>query len=89
MSETPDDATRQQIDRADALYALAATEFTEALEPVVAILVEAGWTRREAMMWCSSPTGWIPGRARPVDAIETDPEAVLHAARMMALGPGA
>lgn len=89
MSEAPDNATQRQIERAYALHALAATEFTNALEPVVEILVKAGWSRRESVMWCSAPTGWLTGRARPVDVIDTDPDAVLHAARMMALGPGA
>lgn len=84
-----DDPTQRQAERAETLHILASREFTEALEPAVSILVEAGWTRREAVMWCSAPTGWIPGRARPVDVIDTDPDAVLHAARMMALGPGA
>lgn len=60
----------------------------EALVPVVAILVEAGWSHRAAVAWCLTPTGWLPDRARPVDLIEIDPEAVLEAARTIALGPG-
>jgi hypothetical protein len=40
-------------------------------------------------LWFTSANGWLPDQARPVDLIETDPEAVLQAARHDAAGSGA
>lgn len=53
--------------------------------PVVAAVLKAsparGW---QLARWFVSNNGWLPGAARPVDLLDTRPEAVLEAARQSA-----
>jgi hypothetical protein len=40
-------------------------------------------------LWFASNNGWLPGQARPVDLLESAPDAVLEAARRDAAGSAA
>ncbi len=40
-------------------------------------------------LWFASNNGWLPGQARPVDLLESDPDAVVQAARRDAAGSAA
>jgi hypothetical protein len=40
-------------------------------------------------LWFTSNNGWLPGQARPVDLLESDPDAVVQAARRDAAGSAA
>ena len=40
-------------------------------------------------LWFTSNNGWLPGQARPVDLLESAPEAVLQAAKRDAAGSAA
>jgi len=40
-------------------------------------------------LWFTSNNGWLPGSARPVDMLLSDPEAVIGAARHDAAGSAA
>lgn len=40
-------------------------------------------------LWFTANNGWLPGQARPVDLLESAPDAVVHAARRDAVGSGA
>jgi hypothetical protein len=40
-------------------------------------------------LWFASNNGWLPGQARPVDLLATDPEAVVRAAQLDAGGSAA
>ncbi len=40
-------------------------------------------------LWFASNNGWLPGQARPVDLLESDPDAVVQVARRDAAGSAA
>jgi hypothetical protein len=40
-------------------------------------------------LWFTSNNGWLPGQVRPVDLLESDPEAVVQAAKHEAAGSSA
>ena len=40
-------------------------------------------------LWFASNNGWLPGQARPVDLLESNPDAVVQAARRDAAGSAA
>jgi hypothetical protein len=40
-------------------------------------------------LWFASNNGWLPGHARPVDLLESAPDAVVQAARRDAAGSAA
>jgi hypothetical protein len=49
------------------------------------VLVAAGWTSEEIVLWAGAPTGWLDGET-PLEVLDTDPDAVVEAARTIAAG---
>jgi hypothetical protein len=45
--------------------------------------------RWKLALWFTSNCGWLPGQARPVDLLATDPQAVVRAAQLDAGGSAA
>jgi hypothetical protein len=58
-----------------------------AVQPVIEAFGEhkAPW---KLALWFTSNNGWLRGQARPVDLLESDPDAVVEAARRDASGSG-
>lgn len=52
--------------------------------PVIAELrtrgVVAGWDERNILLWLFEPTTYLPGAARPIDLLVSDPDKVLAVA---------
>ena len=66
----------------------------ENFKPVRAVqsVVEAFGERKSAWklaLWFTSNNGWLPGQARPVDLLGSDPQAVVQAAQRDAAGSAA
>lgn len=66
----------------------------EAYKPIKAVqaVLEAFGEHKapwKIALWFTSNNGWLPGQARPVDLLESDPDAVLLAAQRDAAGSAA
>ena len=82
---------REKSGRLREVFPLFQFEDHKPIKAVQAVLVAFGENKTpwKLALWFTSNNGWLPGQARPVDLLESAPDAVVQAARREAAGSAA